>query len=82
MGQSGGSQRISIEAIEAAGDALDKLEPKPKQKQTQDEKLFNLRDKIERVLQLGYSYEEISFVLSRADIDVSSQMLESCFGRE
>lgn len=77
VGQSRGNSRISIEVIEALESVLDKLEPKPKPNLSQSEKLFKLRHKIERVLRLGYSYEEIAFVLKQQDIIISSKMLES-----
>ena len=41
-----------------------------------DEKLLKLRHKIERVLRLGYSYEEIAEVLKQQDINISTAQLK------
>ena len=72
------NQKIKIETIEAVSELLDKLEPKLKSKPklSQDEKLFNLRHKIERVLRLGYSYGEITEVLKQQDINISTERLK------
>lgn len=76
MTKSRGNQKIKIEVIEAVLELLDKLEPKPKPKPHQDEKLLNLRHKIERVLRLGYSYGEITEVLKQQDINISTEKLK------
>ena len=76
MTKSRGNQKIKIEVIEAVLELLDKLEPKPKPKPHQDEKLLNLRHKIERVLRLGYSYAEITEVLKQQDINISTEKLK------
>ncbi len=70
------NQKIKIETIEAVSELLDQLEPKLKPKLSQDEKLFNLRHKIERVLRLGYSYGEITEVLKQQDINISTERLQ------
>ena len=74
------NHQIKIETIEAVSELLDQLEPKlksqPKPEPHQDEKLFNLRHKIERVLRLGYSYGEITDVLKQQDINISTERLK------
>ncbi len=76
MTKSRSNQKIKIEVIEAVLELLDKLEPKPKPKPHQDEKLLNLRHKIECVLRLGYSYAEITEVLKQQDINISTEKLK------
>lgn len=75
-----GHQKIEIKTIEAVAKLLDKLEPKlkskPKLELSQSSKLFNLRHKIERVLRLGYSYEEIVEVLKQQNINISTEKLK------
>ena len=74
------NQKIKIETIEAVSELLDQLEPRLKPKLitelSSDEKLFNLRHKIKRVLRLGYSYGEITEVLKQQDIDISTEKLK------
>ena len=74
------NQKIKIETIEAVSELLDKLEPKlksqPKSELSQSKKLFNLRHKIERVLRLGYSYEEVVEVLKQQNINISTERLK------
>ena len=74
------NRKIKIKAIEAVSDLLDKLEPKlksqPRPELSPDEKLLNLRLKIDRVLRLGYSYEEITEVLKQQDINISTERLK------
>ena len=80
MTESRVNQKIKIKAIEAVSDLLDKLEPKlksqPRPELNQSEKLFNLRLKIDRVLRLGYNYEEIAEVLKQQDINISTAQLK------
>ena len=80
MAESRANRKIKIETIEAVSALLDKLEPKlkhqPKPELSSDEKLLNLRHKIERVLRLGYSYEEITEVLKQQDINISTTQLK------
>ena len=80
MTESKVNRKIKIEAIEAVSDILDKLEPKlkhqPRLELSSDEKLLNLRLKIDRVLRLGYSYEEIAEVLKQQDINISTAQLK------
>lgn len=69
------NQKISLSQIEAIEDVLDRLEKKPQPKLSRHEKLYQMKDKIERVLQLGYSYEEISLVLKQQGIDLNAEQL-------
>lgn len=74
------NRKIKIEAIEAVSELLKRLQPKlksqPRPELSPDEKLLNLRHKIERVLRLGYSYEEIVEVLKQQDINISTERLK------
>ena len=80
MAKSRANQKIKIEVIEAVSALLNKLEPKlkhqPRPELSPDEKLLNLRHKIERVLRLGYSYEEIAEVLKQQNINISTERLK------
>lgn len=80
MAESNANPKIKIETIEAISDLLDKLEsklkPKPVSELSSNEKLLNLKLKIERVLRLGYSYEEVVEVLKQQDINISTARLK------
>ncbi|MDJ0596892.1 MAG: hypothetical protein QNJ72_44185 [Pleurocapsa sp. MO_226.B13] len=80
MAESRVNQKIKIETIEAVSELLDQLEPKLKSQSKpephQDVKLLNLRHKIERILRLGYSYEEVVEVLKQQNINISTERLK------
>ena len=69
-------QRIPKSKIPEAIEALKALDKKELDDVSAREAIKNMRRQIERVLKLGYTYEEVSETLAGLDVNISAQRIK------
>lgn len=70
------NQKIHVNKLQTAFDKLEQLESKPVEELTLRESIYFLRDKLKSALKKGYSYEDLSEILSEQQILVSAATLK------
>lgn len=69
-------QKIHVDTLKTALDKLEQLETKPKSELNLRESIFFLKDKLNSALKKGYSYQDLSEVLSEQKILISAATLK------
>ena len=69
-------QKIHVDTLQTAFDKLEQLETKPKSELNLRESIFFLKDKLNSALKKGYSYQDLSEVLSEQKILISAATLK------
>ena len=70
------NQKIHLDKLQTTLDKLEQLESKPKEELTLRESIYFLRDKLNSTLKKGYSYQDLSSILSEQGILVSAATLK------
>jgi hypothetical protein len=69
-------QKIHVDTLQTALNKLEQLESKPKSELNLRESIFFLKDKLNSALKKGYSYQDLSEVLSEQQILISAATLK------
>jgi hypothetical protein len=69
-------QKIHVDTLQTALNKLEQLETKPKSELNLRESIFFLKDKLNSALKKGYSYQDLSEVLSEQQILISAATLK------
>jgi hypothetical protein len=69
-------QKINVLKLQTAFDKLEQLETKPKSELTLRESILFLKDKLNAALKKGYSYQDLSEILSEQEILISAATLK------
>lgn len=69
-------QKIHVDTLQTALSKLEQLESKPKSELNLRESIFFLKDKLNAALKKGYSYQDLSEILSEQNILVSAATLK------
>jgi hypothetical protein len=69
-------QKIHVDTLQTALNKLEQLETKPKSELNLRESIFFLKDKLNSALKKGYSYQDLSEVLSEQKILISAATLK------
>jgi len=69
-------QKINVTQLQTAFDKLEQLESKPKSELTLRESILFLNDKLTAALKKGYSYQDLSEILSEQEILISAATLK------
>ena len=69
-------QKINVLKLQTAFDKLEQLETKPKSELNLRESIFFLKDKLNSALKKGYSYQDLSEILSEQEILISAATLK------
>jgi hypothetical protein len=69
-------QKIHVDTLQTALSKLEQLETKPKSELNLRESIFFLKDKLNSALKKGYSYQDLSEVLSEQEILISAATLK------
>lgn len=69
-------QKIHVDTLQTALSKLEQLESKPKSELNLRDSIFFLKDKLNSALKKGYSYQDLSEILSEQDILVSAATLK------
>ena len=69
-------QKIHVDTLQTALEKLEQLETKPKSELNLRESIFFLKDKLNSALKKGYSYQDLSEVLSEQKILISAATLK------
>ena len=69
-------QKIHVDTLNTALDKLEQLETKPKSELNLRESIFFLKDKLNNALKKGYSYQDLSEMLSEQKILISAATLK------
>ncbi|NJL53270.1 MAG: hypothetical protein HC930_15790 [Hydrococcus sp. SU_1_0] len=70
------NQKIHVNKLQTALDKLEQLSNKPVEEFTLRESIYFLRDKLNSALKKGYSYQDLSDVLSEQEILISAATLK------
>ena len=70
------NQKIHVDKLSATLEKLEQLEEKQKDELTLRESIYFLRDKLKSALKKGYSYQDLSEILSEQGILVSAATLK------
>jgi hypothetical protein len=69
-------QKIRVDTLQTALSKLEQLESKPKSELNLRESIFFLKDKLNSALKKGYSYQDLSEILSEQQILISAATLK------
>ncbi len=69
-------QKVQIDKLKVIDDKLGDLKEKPKEEFTLRESIYFLRDKLKSALKKGYSYQDLSDILSEQEIFISAATLK------
>lgn len=69
-------QKIHVDTLNTALSKLEQLETKPKSELNLRESIFFLKDKLNSALKKGYSYQDLSEILSEQEILISAATLK------
>jgi hypothetical protein len=69
-------QKINVTQLQTTFDKLERLETKPKSELTLRESILFLKDKLTAALKKGYSYQDLSEILSEQEILISAATLK------
>ena len=69
-------QKVQIDKLKVIDDKLGDLKEKPKEEFTLRESIYFLRDKLKSALKKGYSYQDLSEILSEQEIFISAATLK------
>ncbi|MEM6611230.1 MAG: hypothetical protein AAF652_03065 [Cyanobacteria bacterium P01_C01_bin.72] len=69
-------QKIHVDTLQTALEKLEQLETKPKSELNLRESIFFLKDKLNSALKKGYSYQDLSEILSGQEIMISAATLK------
>ncbi|MFM2312722.1 MAG: hypothetical protein RLZZ04_1998 [Cyanobacteriota bacterium] len=69
-------QKIHVDTLQTALSKLEQLESKPKSELNLRESIFFLKDKLHSALKKGYSYQDLSEILSEQEILISAATLK------
>jgi hypothetical protein len=69
-------QKIHVDTLNTALSKLEQLETKPKSELNLRESIFFLKDKLNSALKKGYSYQDLSEILSEQQILISAATLK------
>jgi hypothetical protein len=69
-------QKIHVDTLQTALNKLEQLESKPKSELNLRESIFFLKDKLNSALKKGYSYQDLSEILSEQEILISAATLK------
>ena len=69
-------QKVQIDKLKVIDDKLGDLKEKPKEEFTLRESIYFLRDKLKSALKKGYSYQDLSEILSEQEILISAATLK------
>ncbi len=70
------NQKVHIDKLKLIDDKLGDLKEKPKEELTLRESIYFLRDKLKSALKKGYSYQDLSEILSEQEILISAATLK------
>lgn len=70
------NQKVQIDQLKLLDEQLGNLPEKPKEELTLRESIYFLRDKLKRALKKGYSYQDLSEILSEQKISISAATLK------
>ena len=70
------NQKVHIDKLKLIDDKLGDLKEKPKEELTLRESVYFLRDKLKSALKKGYSYQDLSEILSEQEIFISAATLK------
>ncbi len=70
------TQKVHIDKLKVVDNKLGDLKEKPKEELTLRESIYFLRDKLKSALKKGYSYQDLSEILSEQEIFISAATLK------
>ena len=70
------NQKISLETLETTLETLDNLSEKKQKEMTLRQSVHFLRDKLQKALKKGYTYQDLSEILEQQEILISAATLK------
>lgn len=70
------NQKISLETLETTLETLDNLSEKKQKEMTLRQSVYFLRDKLQKALKKGYTYQDLSEILEQQEILISAATLK------
>ncbi len=70
------NQKISLETLETTLETLDNLSEKKQKEMTLRQSVHFLRDKLQKALKKGYTYQDLSEILQQQEILISAATLK------